>query len=206
MDGPIERLPGRRSVAFSRLGSSQPTKAGEVRSLLGYTCRMTGTAAQVSMKSERIIKKYPNRRLYDTEVSRYITLADVRDLVMQCTSLRVVDTANDSDITRSILLQIMLEEETGGEPLFSATMLAQIIRFYGGTLQGMFARYLESSLDLFAKQQQEMAKALTETPFEAMTRMTQQNVQIWTDMQQELMRAAGFQVGRERKDADDPSR
>ena len=88
------------------------------------------------MKSERIIKKYPNRRLYDTEVSRYITLADVRDLVMNCAEFRVVDAANDSDITRSILLQIMLEEETGGEPLFSATMLAQIIRFYGGTLQG----------------------------------------------------------------------
>lgn len=157
------------------------------------------------MNSERIIKKYPNRRLYDTEVSRYITLADVRDLVMSCTSFKVVDTANESDITRSILLQIMLEEETGGEPLFSATMLAQIIRFYGGTLQGMFARYLESSLDLFAKQQTEMAKTLGETPFEAMTRMTQKNVEIWTDLQEEFMRAAGFPLGADRKKQDGES-
>lgn len=155
------------------------------------------------MNSERIIKKYPNRRLYDTEVSRYITLADVRDLVMSSTSFKVVDTANEADITRSILLQIMLEEETGGEPLFSANMLAQIIRFYGGTLQGMFARYLESSLDLFAKQQQEMAKALSETPFDAMTRMTQKNVEMWTDLQEELMRAAGFPLGADRKKGDE---
>lgn len=154
------------------------------------------------MNSDRIIKKYPNRRLYDTEVSRYITLADVRTLVMDCASFKVIDTANESDITRSILLQIMLEEESGGEPLFSASMLAQIIRFYGGTLQGMFARYLESSLDLFARQQQEMAQALGDNPFETMTRMTQKNVELWTEMQDELMRAAGFPVGGERQKRD----
>ncbi len=150
------------------------------------------------MNSERLIKKYPNRRLYDTEVSRYITLADVRDLVMKGTNLRVIDTANDSDITRSILLQIMLEEESGGEPLFTAPMLAQIIRFYGGTLQGMFARYLETSLDLFAKQQQEMAQTWGENPFETMTRLTQKNVEMWSGLQHELMRAAGFELGGDR--------
>jgi polyhydroxyalkanoate synthesis repressor PhaR len=149
------------------------------------------------MKDERIIKKYPNRRLYDTEVSRYITLADVRDLVMNCTTFKVVDTANDNDITRSILLQIMLEEESGGEPLFSATMLSQIIRFYGGTLQGMFARYLEGSLDLFSKQHHELVRSLGETPFDAMTRMTQKNVELWSEIQSELMRAAGFDLGDE---------
>ena len=149
------------------------------------------------MKDERIIKKYPNRRLYDTEVSRYITLADVRDLVMSCTAFKVVDTANDNDITRSILLQIMLEEESGGEPLFSATMLSQIIRFYGGTLQGMFARYLEGSLDLFSKQHHELVRSLGETPFDAMTRMTQKNVELWSEIQSELMRAAGFDLGDE---------
>ena len=147
------------------------------------------------MKDERIIKKYPNRRLYDTEVSRYITLADVRDLVMNCTAFKVVDTANDNDITRSILLQIMLEEESGGEPLFSATMLSQIIRFYGGTLQGMFARYLEGSLDLFSKQHHELVRSFGETPFDAMTRMTQKNVELWSEIQGELMRAAGFDLG-----------
>ena len=157
------------------------------------------------MNSERIIKKYPNRRLYDTEVSRYITLSDVRDLVMNRIPLRVIDTANDSDITRSILLQIMLEEETGGEPHFSAPMLAQIIRFYGGTLQGTFARYLESSLNLFAKQQQEMTKALGDNPFETMTRMTQKNVELWSELQNDFMRAAGFQIGIDRQKKDESS-
>lgn len=151
------------------------------------------------MKDERIIKKYPNRRLYDTAVSRYITLADVRDLVMSCTPFKVVDTANDNDITRSILLQIMLEEESGGEPLFSATMLSQIIRFYGGTLQGVFARYLEGSLELFAKQHQELTRSLGDTPFDALTRMTQQNVELWAEIQNEWLRAAGFGFGGERR-------
>ena len=156
--------------------------------------------------SERIIKKYPNRRLYDTEVSRYITLADVRELVMSCTPLRVLDSANDADITRSILLQIMLEEETGGEPLFSATMLAQIIRFYGGTLHGLFARYMENSLDLFAKQQKQMAETWGENPFEAMTRMTQRNVELWSDMQKDFLRAAGFGAGEQRQPKDGDER
>ncbi|QGU34019.1 polyhydroxyalkanoate synthesis repressor PhaR [Thermochromatium tepidum] len=155
------------------------------------------------MNSERIIKKYPNRRLYDTEVSRYITLADVRDLVMSGQPFRVLDSANDSDITRAILLQIMLEEESGGQPLFSATMLAQIIRFYGGTLQGAFTRYLESSLDLFAKQQQEMARALSDNPFEAVARLAQKNVEMWADLQDEFMRAAGFPVARRKKRNDE---
>ncbi|WP_242467364.1 polyhydroxyalkanoate synthesis repressor PhaR [Thiocapsa imhoffii] len=157
------------------------------------------------MKDERIIKKYPNRRLYDTKVSRYITLSDVRDLVMACTDFKVVDTANDNDITRSILLQIMLEEESGGEPLFSATMLSQIIRFYGGTLQGMFARYLEGSLDLFSKQHHELVRTLGETPFDAMTRMTQKNVELWSEIQAELMRAAGFDLRGERSGSHEPS-
>ncbi len=146
------------------------------------------------MPSDRIIKKYPNRRLYDTELSRYITLADVRTLVMKGTAFRVLDTANDGDITRAILLQIMLEEETGGEPLFSANMLAQIIRFYGGTLQGVFARYLEQSLDTFADQQQQLAETWGENPFEALGRLTRRNIALWADAQQELLRAVGFGV------------
>lgn len=155
------------------------------------------------MTSERIIKKYPNRRLYDTEVSRYITLADVRHLVMRCTPFRVVDAGNDTDITRAILLQIMLEEETGGEPLFSAAMLAQIIRFYGGTLHGLFARYLENALDLFAKQQQQLAETWGDNPFEAMARMTQRNVDLWSDLQKDFLRAAGFGLGSQRTPKDE---
>jgi polyhydroxyalkanoate synthesis repressor PhaR len=155
------------------------------------------------MSSERIIKKYPNRRLYDTELSRYITLADVRALVMDCSDFRVVDAANDADITRAILLQIMLEEESGGEPLFSATMLAQIIRFYGGTVQGLFARYLESSLDLFAKQQKQLTDAWGDSPFDAVTRLTKRNMDLWSDLQDEFMRTAGIPLGGGRKQKED---
>jgi len=146
------------------------------------------------MPDERIIKKYPNRRLYDTEVSKYITLADVRALVMKGTDFRVLDTSNDEDITRSILLQIMLEEESEGAPLFTANMLAQIIRFYGGTLQGLFARYLEQSLNVFAKQQQQVRDAWGKDPIEAVTRMTQRNVEMWADFQKDFLRTTGFQA------------
>ena len=144
------------------------------------------------MPSERIIKKYPNRRLYDTEVSRYVTLADVRALVMQGVGFRVLDTHNDDDITRTILLQIMLEEESGGEPLFTAPMLAQIIRFYGGTLQGMLSRYMEKSLDFFVKQQHQLRETWGENPFDAMTRLAQRNIDMWSDLQNEFLRASGY--------------
>lgn len=144
------------------------------------------------MPSERIIKKYPNRRLYDTEISRYVTLADVRALVMQGVGFRVLDTHNDDDITRTILLQIMLEEESGGEPLFTAPMLAQIIRFYGGTLQGMLSRYMEKSLDFFVKQQNQLRETWGENPFDAMTRLAQRNIDMWSDLQNEFLRASGY--------------
>ncbi len=146
------------------------------------------------MPDERIIKKYPNRRLYDTEVSKYITLADVRTLVMKAVEFRVVDTSSDEDITRAILLQIMLEEESAGKPLFSSNMLAQIIRFYGGTLQGLFARYLEQSLNVFAKQQHQVRDALGKDPLEAVARITQRSIEMWADFQKDFLRAAGFTV------------
>ena len=153
------------------------------------------------MPNVRIIKKYPNRRLYDTEVSRYITLTDVRDLVMRCVPFHVQDTASEADLTRAILLQIMLEEESGGKPLFSANMLGQIIRFYGGAMQGFFARYLEDSLDLFAKQQQQLQENLGDNPIETMARATQRNVALWADLQKDFLRAAGFPLGAKDKDA-----
>jgi polyhydroxyalkanoate synthesis repressor PhaR len=154
------------------------------------------------MPNVRVIKKYPNRRLYDTEISRYITLSDVRDLVMRCIPFRVQDTASEADLTRAILLQIMLEEESGGKPLFSANMLAQIIRFYGGTMQGFFARYLEDSLDLFARQQGQLGDAWGDDPIEAMTRATQRNMDLWADLQKDFLRAAGFPVGARDKGKD----
>ena len=146
------------------------------------------------MPADRIIKKYPNRRLYDTEVSKYITVADVRALVMKGVKFRVMDTTEE-DITRSILLQIMLEEESAGRPLFTANMLAQIIRVYGGTLQGLFARYLEQSLNVFAKQQHQVRDAMARDPIEAIARVTQRGVDMWADFQKELLRATGLKTG-----------
>lgn len=97
----------------------------------------------------RLIKKYPNRRLYDTATSSYITLADVKALVLEQVSFRVVDAKTGDDLTRSILLQIILEEETAGAPIFSSDMLSQIIRFYGHAMQGMMGSYLEKNIQTF---------------------------------------------------------
>ena len=106
----------------------------------------------------RILKKYPNRRLYDTEVSSYITLADVKDMVLKGLDFAVRDATTGDDLTRSILLQIILEEETGGVPIFSTSMLSQIIRFYGHAMQGMMGTYLESNLQTFTDIQGRLAE------------------------------------------------
>ena len=108
--------------------------------------------------TERLIKKYPNRRLYDTQTSTYITLADVKQLVMDTEEFRVVDAKSGEDLTRSILLQIILEEETGGVPMFSGSMLAQIIRFYGHAMQGMMGTYLEKNIQAFIDIQNKLAE------------------------------------------------
>jgi polyhydroxyalkanoate synthesis repressor PhaR len=97
----------------------------------------------------RLIKKYPNRRLYDTQTSTYITLADVKQLVLDNENFQVVDAKSTEDLTRPILLQIILEEEAGGMPMFSAVMLSQIIRFYGNAMQGMMGSYLEKNIQAF---------------------------------------------------------
>jgi polyhydroxyalkanoate synthesis repressor PhaR len=104
--------------------------------------------------ASRLIKKYPNRRLYDTQTSAYITLADVKQLVLDSEDFRVIDAKSEDDLTRSILLQIILEEEASGAPLFSSQMLSQIIRFYGHAMQGMMGTYLEKSMGAFVEVQQ----------------------------------------------------
>lgn len=97
----------------------------------------------------RLIKKYPNRRLYDTKTSAYITLGDVKELVLKFEVFKVVDAKTGEDLTRSILLQIILEEETGGMPLFSSDLLSGFIRFYGSAMQGMLGKYLENNMKTF---------------------------------------------------------
>ena len=104
----------------------------------------------------RLIKKYPNRRLYDTKTSVYITLADVKKLVVQGEEFQVVDDKTKEDLTRSILLQIILEEETAGAPMFSSDILTQFIRSYGNAMQGMLGAYLERNMQLFGEIQKSM--------------------------------------------------
>jgi len=104
----------------------------------------------------RLIKKYPNRRLYDTRTSTYITLVDVKELVLKHEEFRVVDAKSGDDLTRSILLQIILEEEAGGAPMFTSDLLAQMIRFYGHAMQGMMGQYLENNVTAFSEMQKKL--------------------------------------------------
>jgi polyhydroxyalkanoate synthesis repressor PhaR len=108
--------------------------------------------------SERLIKKYPNRRLYDTQTSSYITLADVKQLVLANEEFAVIDAKSDEDLTRSILLQIILEEEANGSPMFSSGALSQIIRYYGHAMQGMMGSYLEKNIQAFIDIQNKLAE------------------------------------------------
>ena len=107
-------------------------------------------------EQSRLIKKYPNRRLYDTRTSTYITLADVKDLVLAHEDFQVVEAKTGEDLTRSILLQIILEEEAGGAPMFTSDLLAQMIRFYGNAMQGMMGKYLENNIRAFAEMQNKL--------------------------------------------------
>ena len=112
-----------------------------------------------AMESQlRLIKKYPNRRLYDTKTSSYITLADVKQMVLKQEEFQVIDAKSGDDLTRQILLQIILEEESGGVPMFSSNLLSQMIRSYGNAMQGMMGTYLEKNLRAF----QDIQKALQE--------------------------------------------
>src|SRR5512135_646879 len=116
--------------------------------------------------AQRLIKKYPNRRLYDTQSSAYITLADVKELVIAQADFQVVDAKTGEDLTRQILLQIILEEEQEGQPMFTAPVLAQIIRSYGNAMQGMMGSYLEKNVQAFIDIQsklQEQSRAFYDT-------------------------------------------
>jgi len=108
--------------------------------------------------SPRIIKKYPNRRLYDTDTSSYITLNEVKLLVMDSTDFVVRDAKTSEDLTRSIMLQIILEEETGGEPMFTEAVLGNIIRFYGNAMQSFMGAYLEKNVQSFMDLQMKMSE------------------------------------------------
>ena len=134
---------------------------------MGYRKRNSGARSTATTRSRqlpetymspaRIIKKYPNRRLYDTEESRYITLSDIRNLVLNDTNLLVVDKKTGADITRTILLQVISEQEQNGAALLSKDFLTQIIRNYGGLAAGQLAEHLSQSLRQFIAQTQNIS-------------------------------------------------
>jgi len=144
------------------------------------------------MSEPRVIKKYPNRRLYDTVESRYITLADVRRLVTDKVEFLVIDKKTQEDITRSILLQVISEQEHSGQPIMSQDFLSQCIRSYGGAMQNFVGNYLEQSLKLFSNQQPNAQSGGASTPpdpFVAMANVARQNYERWLAMQGEFLRA-----------------
>jgi polyhydroxyalkanoate synthesis repressor PhaR len=146
------------------------------------------------MEEKRIIKKYPNRRLYDTEESKYITLEDIKKLVLTNKEFIVKDVKSEEDLTRAILLQIIAEQEDNGEPLFSTQALSHIIRLYGDSVQSVAGDYLQKSIDLFVSQQkkvqEQIQSAATQNPVTAMTELTEQNLDMWKKMQENFFETA----------------
>lgn len=143
---------------------------------------------------ERVIKKYPNRRLYDTEISRYITLEEVRQLVLQGQAFRVLDKNTDEDITRSILLLVIAEQEEGGNPIFKTDLLRHIIRFYGDPMQTSISRYLEISMQLFMEQQGRFTDQLKQvlgqahSPLQTLRDIAEQQIPIWKTVRKEFLK------------------
>jgi polyhydroxyalkanoate synthesis repressor PhaR len=142
---------------------------------------------------KRVIKKYPNRRLYDTEESRYVTLCDIRKLVVEEVGFSVIDKKTGDDITRSILLQIITEQEDCGEPLFTVDALEKIIGFYGKSVQGLAGESLCESINIFRDQQEKIQSQLTDAlklnPVTApLTEMTKKNLEVWNQMQAQFFK------------------
>jgi polyhydroxyalkanoate synthesis repressor PhaR len=144
------------------------------------------------MNSARVIKKYPNRRLYDTVESCYITLADVRALVIRKIDFVVMDKKSGEDITRNILLQVITEQEQQGEAVMSQDFLSQVIRSYDKVVPGFAANYLEQSMKLFMTHQQklrvQMKRMVGDDPFAAVADVAQKNISRWKALQEEVLR------------------
>jgi polyhydroxyalkanoate synthesis repressor PhaR len=180
----------------TRKTSTRKSSAQATQSAKDYT---TPTSDQ------RVIKKYPNRRLYDTKHSTYITLFDIKGLVMSQEPFVVIDAKTGEELTRNILMQIILEEESGGHPLFSTHSLLQMIRFYGNSFQGMMAPFMEQNLNQFIDLQNQyvahcqkmgslsssetwlnfMNNKASQDTLSPMTYMMNAGVQFWEQIQQQ---------------------
>jgi polyhydroxyalkanoate synthesis repressor PhaR len=157
------------------------------------------------MSEPRVIKKYPNRRLYDTAESRYITLADVRTLVVERVEFSVIDKKSQIDITRSILLQVIAEQEHGTHPVMSREFLSQVIRSYGDAAQSLLGSYMEQAVRLFISQQRDMKERIKQVTgmdaVEAAAALAERNYQRWRSVQDDIFRTlVGAVTGRSRND------
>ena len=148
----------------------------------------------------RIIKKYPNRRLYDTELSKYVALADLRKLIHSGVDFKVVDSQSGDDITRGILIQIITESESGSDALFSTEMLMEIIRNYDEAVHDVFQSYLDQTMRAFTEQQQVIQQSMEDLvgakAVKNMSDLAQRNVELWLDMQKGFFEAAGLSAGK----------
>jgi len=160
------------------------------------------------MPAVRVIKKYPNRRLYDTEISSYITIEDVRQLIIEGVDFEVRDAKTGDDLTRQVLLQIIAEHEQNGEPMLSTQLLSQIIRFYGDSLQGFMGSYLERSMHMFLEQQQQfrqqMSGLIGQAPWTMLNQLTERNLELWKEFQQNLVGGVGRSAASKPKDTGKP--
>ena len=160
------------------------------------------------MSATRVIKKYPNRRLYDTEISSYITIEDVRQLIVDGETLEVRDAKTGEDLTRQVLLQIITEHEQEGQPMLSTQLLSQLIRFYGDSLQGFMGNYLERSMQVFLEQQQQfrqqMGGMLGQTPWTMLNQLTERNMALWKDFQHNLGSGLGSATASRQAAGKDP--
>ncbi len=142
------------------------------------------------MPQVRIIKKYPNRRLYDTEISSYITLEDVRQLILDREAFTIRDARSGNDLTRGVLMQIIAEHEEHGQPIFTSELLTQVIRFRGDSLQGALGSFLERSLQFFLDQQQtvrsQIGSLVGQAPWALLNQLAERNMELWRTFQQGL--------------------
>ncbi|MDT0635471.1 polyhydroxyalkanoate synthesis repressor PhaR [Spectribacter hydrogenoxidans] len=153
------------------------------------------------MSDTRVIKKYPNRRLYDTEISRYITLEEIRQLVIKGEEFQVIDKRTGREITRTILLQVISEQEEGGDPIFTTNVLRNIIRFYGDTMQSVMSSYLELSLAFFNEQQHQFKDRLrrmlgANNPLATLRELSQDQLPIWRSVRREFLRNLSLDRGK----------
>jgi polyhydroxyalkanoate synthesis repressor PhaR len=138
----------------------------------------------------RVIKKYPNRRLYDTQISSYITLNDIKELVMSYVEFKVIDAKSKEDLTRCTLMQIIAEEETNGQPIMTADILKEFVRFYGDSMQAMMSRFLEHSIKLFMERRASLKSPLNTilgaNPVSLMQNIAEENMDSWKEKNENI--------------------